>query len=360
MKMGPMIGSKYMEQFGTDSDTYRLATANWDRFKASIQKADRIFEQSGISTDKLRSDVEATAAAFDVLGERVELSAKRIMGALLPLTQAVTERLAATTEGGALLLEHFMQREGPFKLDNAFGLGRGHWTTAPDIAEFASKLRQDNPGMPGREWERRVKAERERRRLTGVGKIPQRSATSSEPDSKEGLLRAIAAQYGLNPDLFVKQMRVESGLNPNAVSPQGAMGVAQLMPDTAKRFGVKDPYDFNESAAAGAKYMRWLLDRYGGDQSKAVGAYHMGEGGMDAALKGDRKIGPNTQAYVRAVLGEQARLGLMSQAPTSVVMNSEINVSGVSDPQRAADLVSAGQNNIARQAFRNAKGAAVE
>ena len=72
----------------------------------------------------------------------------------------------------------------------------------------------------------------------------------------------IAAQYRLEPALMHAVISAESAYNPWAVSPKGAMGLMQLMPGTAERFGVSNPYDPIANMHGGARYLRWLLDRF--------------------------------------------------------------------------------------------------
>jgi soluble lytic murein transglycosylase-like protein len=76
-------------------------------------------------------------------------------------------------------------------------------------------------------------------------------------------------------------IRQESGYDPYAVSHKGAKGLMQLMPATAKRFGVKDVFDPAENVQGGVKYHRQLLDRYDGDRRLALAAYNAGEGAVD-------------------------------------------------------------------------------
>ena len=92
----------------------------------------------------------------------------------------------------------------------------------------------------------------------------------------------------------------ESAYNPWAVSPKGAMGLMQLMPGTAERFGVSNPYDPIANMHGGARYLRWLLDRFN-DHRLAIAGYNAGEG---AVQKYGNQIPPyqETQTYVVRVL----------------------------------------------------------
>ncbi len=110
----------------------------------------------------------------------------------------------------------------------------------------------------------------------------------------------IATQYRLDPALMHAVISAESAYNPWAVSPKGAMGLMQLMPGTAERFGVGNPYDPIANMHGGARYLRWLLDRFN-DTRLAVAAYNAGEG---AVQKYGNQIPPypETQNYVVKVL----------------------------------------------------------
>ena len=94
---------------------------------------------------------------------------------------------------------------------------------------------------------------------------------------------------------------VESAGDPFAHSSKGAKGPYQLMDDTAKRFGVKNPYDEKDARAGAERYLNFLLNHYKGDMKKAVAAYNAGEGNID---KG--RMPAETRAYVPKVLGQQS------------------------------------------------------
>jgi soluble lytic murein transglycosylase-like protein len=115
-----------------------------------------------------------------------------------------------------------------------------------------------------------------------------------------GHIAQVAAEHGLAPELLHAVIQVESGYDANAVSPKGAVGLMQLMPATALRFGVADPRDPLANLRGGARYLRNLIGLFGGDLSLALAAYNAGEA---AVLRHARRIPPfsETMAYVRAV-----------------------------------------------------------
>src|SRR5918994_3204995 len=81
----------------------------------------------------------------------------------------------------------------------------------------------------------------------------------------EPLVQEHASRNNLRPDLVRAVIQVESGFNPRARSPKGAMGLMQLMPATAQELGVQNPYDPGENIRGGTKYLRQLLDKYDGN-----------------------------------------------------------------------------------------------
>lgn len=113
------------------------------------------------------------------------------------------------------------------------------------------------------------------------------------------LFEQAARRYGLDPGLLWAVARAESGLNPRAVSPAGAVGLMQLMPSTARELGVSDPFDPAQNVDAGARYLRQQLERFG-DIRLALAAYNAGPG----AVQRHGGVPPyrETQAYVERVL----------------------------------------------------------
>lgn len=91
------------------------------------------------------------------------------------------------------------------------------------------------------------------------------------------IVERVAAEQSLPAELLHSVIQVESNYNPGAVSPKGAQGLMQLMPETARRFGVPDSFDPVENIQGGAKYLKYLLDLYKGDYPRALAAYNAGE-----------------------------------------------------------------------------------
>ena len=116
----------------------------------------------------------------------------------------------------------------------------------------------------------------------------------------EPLIREHAARHALRVELVRAVIQVESGYNPSARSPKGAMGLMQLMPATARQLGVRNAYDPAENIRGGCAYLRQLLDRYQGNEELALAAYNAGS---EAVERHGNAIPPygETRDYVNKV-----------------------------------------------------------
>jgi hypothetical protein len=114
------------------------------------------------------------------------------------------------------------------------------------------------------------------------------------------LVDEIAEQAGVDPFLARAVIQAESAFDYRARSRVGALGLMQLMPATALRFGVTDPFDTRQNIIGGCKYLKWLLDYYKNDAIKVIAAYNAGEGAVDR----HKGVPPfrETRAYVPKVM----------------------------------------------------------
>ncbi|HJV48960.1 MAG TPA: transglycosylase SLT domain-containing protein [Geothrix sp.] len=126
--------------------------------------------------------------------------------------------------------------------------------------------------------------------------VPQQPSIPA-PSALVAQVDALAAKEGLDPQLLRSMAWVESNFNATATSPAGAMGLLQVLPATARAYGAKDLGDPAQVMAAGAKYLRFLLDRYQGDVQKAVAAYNCGHEALDGG-----RITPEATRYRALVL----------------------------------------------------------
>ena len=118
-------------------------------------------------------------------------------------------------------------------------------------------------------------------------------------------VRRLAPDYGLDPNLILAIIKTESNFNPEARSPANALGLMQLIPSTAARFGVKDSADPVQNLRGGMAYMRWLLSFFRGDLRLSLAGYNAGERAVEKYLG----VPPyrETQNYIRKVLRAYGR-----------------------------------------------------
>lgn len=123
----------------------------------------------------------------------------------------------------------------------------------------------------------------------------------------DGYISTSAARYNVDPLLIYAQMNQESSFKRRAVSHKGASGLMQLMPGTARRFGVTNIFDPQQNIDAGVKYMRWLLDNFNQDMRLALAGFTAGEG---AVMKYCYQIPPyrETQDYVARITARYSQI----------------------------------------------------
>jgi len=112
--------------------------------------------------------------------------------------------------------------------------------------------------------------------VSSTAPAPEPEATAA-PTGIDEAVEKIAAQHSVPAELLHSVIKVESNYNPNAVSSKGALGLMQLIPSTARRFGVSDVFNPVENIQGGARYLRYLLDLYNWDLHLTLAAYNAGE-----------------------------------------------------------------------------------
>ena len=139
--------------------------------------------------------------------------------------------------------------------------------------------------------------------------------TAFENGRFEPLIREHAQRLSLRPELVRAVIQVESGFNPRALSPKGAMGLMQLMPATARSLGVNNPWDPAQNIRGGTDYLRHLLDQYEGNEELALAAYNAGAG---AVARYGGRIPPyrETRDYVRKVGAAAGEPAAENQPPS--------------------------------------------
>jgi hypothetical protein len=170
-------------------------------------------------------------------------------------------------------------------------------------AEGKLVLSNHQPGTPLRTF-----AVPEAPEVRTTSPLPARNASRAR--DYDNLISEHAQTHGVRTDLVRAVMQVESGFNPLARSPKGALGLMQLMPATIRQFAVNNPFNPAENIRAGVAYLRQLLDRYDNNEQLALAAYNAGPGAVD---KYGETVPPyrETKAYVSKIgqiAGDTARV----------------------------------------------------
>lgn len=136
---------------------------------------------------------------------------------------------------------------------------------------------------------------------------PAKNARAVDPEQYLGLVEKYAAKYNIDPALVRQVIAVESGYDERSVSDKGAIGLMQLMPETARELGVTNPFDPEENISGGTRYLAQLLKQNGGNLRLALASYNAGPGAV-------RQFGgvppfPETRSFVRKVLSGYEKAG---------------------------------------------------
>lgn len=124
------------------------------------------------------------------------------------------------------------------------------------------------------------------------------------PADLDAIIDKASATYGVDKGLITSVIRAESDFHADATSPKGAMGLMQLMPDTARGLGVSDAYDPEQNVMAGTRYLKGLLQRYDGDVRLALAAYNWGMGNLERSTG---NLPQETRNYIARIMKSYGR-----------------------------------------------------
>lgn len=181
----------------------------------------------------------------------------------------------------------------------------------------------------------------------GIDGDQSQAAPASQSGAKDRLAQ-LEKQYGLPAGLLDSVWNAESGRGKNMRSTAGAEGHFQFMPGTAKQYGLKNPYDFDQSSEAAAQYYRDLFKKYGGNLEKAVAAYNWGPGNVDR--NGLGALPAETRNYL-----DKVKRGMSESV--QVTQTTNINVQGGGDPAATGRAVAGEQGRVNQQMARNLQSA---
>jgi soluble lytic murein transglycosylase-like protein len=217
---------------------------------------------------------------------------------MTPMRSALAPAVLAACLATAMLVEPSEARADIYRWVDKDGTE--HYTNIqPTGRSFQRVVRASEPSIKTGARPRQAGARRELR-----APDPARKARY------DAYIREAAILYVLPEELVRAVMRVESNFYHEAVSHKGAMGLMQLMPATARAMGVLDPFDARQNVLGGARFLRVLANRFGGDLVLTIAAYNAGEG----AVNKYRGIPPyaETRRYVQRVLGHYYELRAQS------------------------------------------------
>ncbi|MDD2316820.1 MAG: transglycosylase SLT domain-containing protein [Desulfobacterales bacterium] len=184
-------------------------------------------------------------------------------------------------------------RTGSFVWIVFFSLMALYGTARADIYKYIDSqgvLHFTNAPTNGRQW--RVYLRENTARVSGR----EKRVISLYDD----LINEAAVTHGVKFSLLKALIKVESDFNPDALSPKGAMGLTQIMPETAKILRIQDPFDPSENIMGGARYLKQMIERFGGELHLALAAYNAGP----KAVERYQRIPPipETENYVERVM----------------------------------------------------------
>jgi soluble lytic murein transglycosylase-like protein len=251
------------------------------------KQGDEIWYRKGNITQRVPQQVKSVKPIFE--------QPKPDPAAATKTATTVVSQPARTTKNPVLI---YLVDGARFRVDEVEEAADGAWYTRNNVSIFLAKERisrieYEVPDSP-------------------AGTRKNQDWTSGNRTIDQ-LIRTNGERFGIDPYLVFLVIEKESRFHARAVSPKGAMGLMQLMPGTARRLGVRKPFDAAENIRGGTQYMRELMTMFGGKVDLVLASYNAGEG---AVLKYGRNVPPyrETRDYVKTI---GKRYGLTGRQPGS-------------------------------------------
>lgn len=264
-----------------------------DGYSFDVDEVSRQGDETWVRKGNIQRQVQGPIKSIKPIVEQTKAEAAE---APKTVTSSTTPNTKATKTDGPNPIWIYLVDGAKFRVDQVQEQADGAWYNRQNVSIFLpreriSRIEYEAPNSP--------------------------AATTKNADWTSGtpaidqLIRTNANRFGIDPYLVFLVIEKESRFHTRAVSPKGAMGLMQLMPGTARRLGVRKPFDAAENIRGGTQYMKELMDLFGGKVDLVLASYNAGEG---AVLKYGRNVPPyrETRDYVKTI---GKRYGLTGRQP---------------------------------------------
>jgi hypothetical protein len=329
------VGAQFAAMFGMDEQTLLHLKNNMAEFDAAVEKRRQMAKDMGVDADAAAKTSKELLNSWRGVVEQAGLFKDQLAIALLPAAKQLADVTGAVLQDWSRIVREMAD-------DKHGGFGGFLDRFREGVRAWQGGIIPGFGGSSGREGVQLTPQAGLRAALGETRAMPQTSM--GERASRLATLAALEKKYGLPAGILGRVWKAESDEGRDMLSPAGAKGHFQFMDSAAQDYGLRDPFDFDQSADAAARYYRNMLQKYGGDARMAAAAYNWGPGNLDRYGIGAAPA--ETRGYIDRV------------APNaSVNQKTEIKISGVENPTEAARLVLQGQDRINADIIRNIRGA---
>ena len=273
-----------------------------DGYSFDVDEYSKQGDETWVRKGNIQRQIQQPIKSIKPILEQLKAEAADAAKPVTTTTTATVNTTATTTPAAENPIWIHLVDGAKFRVDQVQEQADGAWYSRNNVSIFLAKERisrieYEAPGTPA---------------------ATRKNAdwTSGNP-AIDQLIRTNANRFGIDPYLVFLVIEKESRFHTRAVSPKGAMGLMQLMPGTARRLGVRRPFDAAENIRGGIQYMRELMDMFGGKVDLVLASYNAGEG---AVLKYGRNVPPyrETRDYVKTIGKRYGLTGRQKNPDTDV------------------------------------------